>query len=193
MHCRVLPECSGAGQNAPCTAQCISSAGLLNLHGWVLREMGVECSMHGECSRRNLPTVPSHGRVLPGRSKMHGRVLTWRLKLHGRVLPAKFNHHRTEQCSQGDSKCMEECSRRNFTTIARKSDPNGTHNAWKSAPGVISLPSQGRVLPVYLKCTVECSQRARVLLEMGGKGAPCPRTDKSALSGLRTHDRVLPS
>ncbi len=71
----------------------------------------------------------------------------------------------TDECLKGVSICTEECFRRNFTTNARKSAPSVTQNAWESALGVISLPSQGRVLPVYLKCTVECSQRARVLLE----------------------------
>jgi len=93
----------------------------------------------------------------------------------------------TEECSHGDSHCTEKCTRRNLTIITRKSASRESQNERKSAPDGIGLPLRGIVLPVYLKCTVECSQRARVLLEICGKGAPCPRTDKSALSGLREH------
>jgi hypothetical protein len=169
MHCRVLPERLKTGRSVACNVRC-SSPGLLNLHGWVLWEIGVECSMHGECSRRNLPTIAREcTRVLLERRKMHGRVLPWRLKLHGRVLSTWFHNHRKEECSQPDSECLEECSRRNWTTIARMSVVSVLKMQGRVLPACQGAPGNGRnrcFMPSYGHECSQWTQSAPVVIKL---------------------------
>jgi hypothetical protein len=85
-------------------------------------------------------------------------------------------------CSHGDSNCTEECSLQNLTIIARNSAPRETQNARKSAPGVISQPSQGKCSQRDSECMGECSRRNWTTIAR-----------KSAASVLKMHGRVLPA